>query len=156
MKFKTRRFTPPRATRGGNTSFFEKEVEPPLTGKVQGLKAAQGEERLARVLDIKIRKRIVQTYYFRTSPGVPKGIVGWKELDFLIIPNGRPLAVSVKGEDFVHRSSASKEQDKLNDIIILARLKKLGYDIPNIISVPAEKLKTQKDAERAVKDIGIP
>ena len=81
---KKQKFSPKPATRGGYTNFFNKESEVPLTGEIHGLKAAKGEERLARALNKKIGAGTVRSFFFRSSPGLAKGQPGWKELDFEI------------------------------------------------------------------------
>ena len=144
----------PKITRGGGFR-PEKPVEAPLTGKVQNLKAAQGEERLSRTIQKGIGKGIVRQHYFRWTTA-PRSTYVYKELDSLVIKsNGEVVAISVKGDDFVHRSAADKAQDKINEIIILKALREKGYNVSEIKSVPAEKLKTQEGADKVGKDLGI-
>lgn len=152
---KTRRFTPPRPTRGGNTGFFQKEKEVPLTGKVQNLKAAQGEERLARTLDKATGKGIVRDYKFRWTT-LRRNTVGFKELDFHIIKtNGEVVPISVKGKAFVHFGTKAKEQDKLNEIIILTKLRELGFNARKVETVFDTDLMTQDMADKAAKKLGL-
>ncbi len=141
-------------TRGGYTSFINREPERPLVGKVQNQKAAKGEERLARTFDKSIGRGIIQDYKFRWTT-LRRGVVGYKELDFLVYSNLGPVAISVKGTDFVHRNAKSKEQDKINEILILSKLRELGYNVPRITTIPAEKLKTQKEADKVARDLGL-
>jgi len=108
-------------TRGGNTSFVNRERERPLTGKVNDLKAAEGEERLARTFNKSLAKGVIRDYKFRWTT-LRRGIVGYKELDFLVISNIGPVALSVKGTDFVHKSAKSQAQDKINELLIMTRL----------------------------------
>lgn len=143
-----------KITRGGNTSFVNREQERPLTGKVQNQKAAKGEERLARTFDKSVGRGIIMDYKFRWTT-LRRGVVGYKELDFLVYSNLGPVAISVKGEDFVHRNAKSKAQDKINELLIMTRLKDLGINVSEIKSVPAEKLKTQKDADKVARDLGL-
>jgi len=150
-----KRFTPPTATRGGRYGFFAKEEEEPLTGEVHGLKAAKGEERLARVLNKAIKKGNVRSYFFRSSPGLEKGQPGWKELDFEIETVGGTIAVSVEGADFVHKGESKRNQDKINEMLIMARLAKMGRPVPRIERVFDYELTTQADAEKVAKRLGI-
>lgn len=148
------RFTPPRPTRGGNMGFFQKPKEAPLTGKVQNMKAAQGEERLARTLEKGIRKGLVREHRFRWTT-LKRGTVGYKELDELIfLTNGRILAVSIKGKAFVHASGAAKEQDKLNEVLILAKLREYGYDVRAVETVFDTELETQESADKVGRKLG--
>lgn len=122
---------------------------------MQGQKAAQGEERLARTIEKAISKKIVRQHYFRWTT-LKRGTVGYKELDELIITaNGGVIPVSVKGNDFVHRNAADKEQDKLNEAIILKRLRELGFNAPMIYSVAADDLKTQEQADKVGRKLGF-
>ena len=148
------RFSPQKSTRGGGFN-PEKKIEPPLSGQVQGMKAAKGEERFARTLEKGIRKGLVRSHIFRWTT-LKRGVVGYKELDHLVIKsNGDVLAVSVKGTDFVHRNAGEKEQDKINEIIILAKLREYGYNVMGITSIPADKLKTQEDADKVGRSLGV-
>lgn len=148
------RFTPPKSTRGGGFN-PDKPKEAPLSGKVQGLKAAQGEERFARTLEKGMRKGLVRKHYFRWTT-LRRGVVGYKELDELVFKsNGDILAVSVKGTDFVHRNARDKEQDKINEVIILSKLRELGLNVMQITSIPADKLKTQEDADKVGRSLGV-
>ena len=151
----SRGFTPPRQTRGGSKTFIDRPKEVPLTGLVQGLKAAQGEERFSRTLNKGVNKGLVRGYYFRSSPGLPKGIQGWKELDFLVFGTHDIKAISVKGEDFVHKGEVARQQDRLNELIILSRLAAEGIKLDKIISIPADKLVDQEQSDRVGRDLGV-
>lgn len=149
------KFTPKRPTRGGNMGFFQKPKEAPLTGQVQGMKAAKGEERLARTLDKGIRQRLVREHRFRWTT-LKRGTVGYKELDELVfLANGRILAISVKGKAFVHASGSAKEQDRFNEALILARLKELGYDVREVTTVYDTDLETQELADKVGRKLGV-
>lgn len=143
-----------RITRGGNTTFVNREKERPLSGKVQNQKAAKGEERLARTLEKSISKGLVRQYLFRWTT-LKRNVVGYKELDFLVMANNGPVAISVKGEAFVHRSSSSKEQDKINEILIISRLRDFGINVDRVHSIPAESLNTQQDADKVARKLGV-
>jgi hypothetical protein len=82
-----------------------------LTGTVQDKDASAPEERMAKALD----KQGIQ-YIFRYVVGAPKGMPGWKELDFLISSDGMLNAVEVDTV-FTHRNK--QQSDLLHDAIIL-------------------------------------
>jgi len=152
-KLSKRRFTPPKQNRGGGFQPNKKQ-ESPLSGKVQGMKAAQGEERFCRALDVGIGKGLVREHKFRWTT-LKRGVVGYKELDSLVfLTNGRVLAVSIKGTSFVHHGSRAMEQDKINEALQIATLKKMGYEVNEITSISADKLNTQEDANKEAKKIG--
>jgi len=125
-----------------------------LTGVVQKQKAGQAEERISRTLDKAVNKKNVFKYYFRWTT-LKRGTPGYKELDFFILTPARAVALSVKGMDFVHKSSAQKEKDKLNEALILKQLNSLGYNVREVVSITAEDIKTQKDADEAMRKIGV-
>ncbi len=141
-------------TRGGYTSFINREPERPLTGQVQGQKAAEGEERLARSIEKGVSKGLVLFHYFRWTT-LKRGTVGYKELDEFVMTMFGPVAISVKGTGIIHQTDAQKNQDKLNEIIILNKLRSLGYNVPEIKSIPAKKLSTQKEADKVARDLGL-
>lgn len=148
------KFSIPNAFSRGGGFNPNKEPENPLTGKVQDLKAAAGEERLSRTLNKSINKGLIEGYRFRFTTA-PRASIYYKELDFLVLSHTRAVAISVKGEDFVHKSSSSKNQDLINELIILAKLKKYGYDIPKVTTIAASDLETQEGADNAAKKIGL-
>lgn len=148
-----RKWHPP-TRHGGNTSFIDRAQENPLTGIVQDLRAAQGEERFARMLEKGINKGLVFEYRFRWTT-LRRGQIGYKEADFVIITNTLPMVVSVQGTDFVHRSAASKNQDLINDLLILQKLHELGIDVPKVTNVPADKLNTQESTDRLGRQLGL-
>jgi hypothetical protein len=77
---------------------------------VQGMQASAPEERMARALsDANIQ------YQFRYTVGAPRGLPGWKELDFLILTHGIVYALEVDTA-FTHRDKGQK--DVLHDAII--------------------------------------
>ena len=147
------RFTPPPNTRGGGFT-PNKEPEAPLKGVVQNQKAAQGEERLSRTLNKAIGKGLVREYKFRWTT-LKRGTVGYKEADFVVFTPARVVVISVQGTDFIHRSARSKNQDKINDLIILSALKKLGYNVHSVDNIAANDLKTQEDADKQARKLGL-
>ena len=152
-KIRSKNFSPPKATRGGYGRAFDKKIDPPLSGMVQGMKAAKGEERLARSLNKAVKSGLVLNYFFRWTT-LKRGTVGFKELDFLVMTPSGVVAISVKG-GFTHQSSASKEQDRLNEVIILTQLRQLGYPADRVITVEAEDLYNQDAADKIAKKLGV-
>lgn len=102
-----------------------------LSGEVQGMKASALEERFARALD---KERI--SYQFRYTIGAPRGLPGWKELDYLIERNGQIYAVEVDSA-FTHRNKG--ESDRLHDAIVLSELEQEGFQaFPQVIHLQGE------------------
>lgn len=142
-------------SRGGGFN-PNKEPERPLYGVVQGQKAAEGEERFARTLEKSIKKGIVRQHLFRWTT-LRRSIANvHKELDSLIeLSNGRWVAVSIKGSGLIHGSITQRNKDRLSELIIIKKLAELGIYVPEIITVPADNLKTQEASDKEGKKIGI-
>lgn len=134
---------------------FETPEEAPLSGQVHGLKAAKGEERFARALEKRIKKGIVLSYYFRESPGIAKGAPGWNELDFEIFTIFGTIAVSIKGAGFVHKGESSRNKDKLNELLLMDRLSKIGRPVSEIKSVWDYELNSMDEVERIMRRFGL-
>lgn len=148
------RFAIPKLTRGGAFN-PAKDPEPPLSGTVQNEKAAQGEERLARTLDKSIRKGLVRGYQFRWTT-MRRGVVGYKELDFLIQKtSGEYVPVSVKGKAFVHRNVGDKEQDRINELIIITKLRDYGINASKVTTIFDTDLETQEQADNTARKNGL-
>jgi len=115
----------------------------PLTGAVQDKQASAGEENLARALD----EAGIQ-YTFRYIVGAPKGLPGWKELDFLISNKGLMYAVEVDTA-FTHREKAFA--DVLHDAIVLndRDLQSYGELYPQVFHIDGELDLTTKETSRA-------
>lgn len=98
-----------------------------LTGMVQGKQASAPEERLAQALD-----RGGFEYQFRMVIGAPKGLPGWKELDFLISTDGMLQAVEVDTA-FTHRNKHTA--DILHDALVLndKELNSYGTLFPRVL-----------------------
>lgn len=117
-----------------------------LIGTVNGFSASAPEERLARAFD----KAKIQ-YEFRLTVGAPRGLPGWKELDFVVMSKGLMYAVEVDTA-FTHRQK--EQQDVLHDAIIMndPELRKMGEFWPHVIHVDGDSdLSEQKLAEQYVK-----
>ena len=53
------------------------------------------------------------------------------------------------------KTSSDKSQDLINDLLILEKLKKLGYNVPRITNIPADKLTTQEASDNLVRKLGL-
>lgn len=117
--------------------------EDTLTGMVGDKQASAGEENLARALD-----KAGISYEFRYVVGAPKGLPGWKELDFLISHNGMLYALEVDTA-FTHRNKEYK--DVLHDSIILndPEINSYGTLYPQVFHADGELDLTTKDTSRA-------
>lgn len=148
------KFAIPPISRGGGFN-PNKEKEQPLTGMVQGQRSAKGEERFARTLEKGIRKGIVREHVFRWTT-MRRGVVGYKELDELVFKsNGEVLAISVKGKNFVHRNAGDKEQDRINELIIVAKLREYGLNVATVTTLYDTELETQELADKAGRRLGV-
>ena len=118
-----------------------------LEGTVQGMKASKGEERFARALS---KITAVDGFQFRYAVGAPKGLPGWKELDFVVVKGGTLYAIEVDTA-FTHRDK--KASDTLHDAIILKELAKLGMQLhPIVIHLDGESdLADQSKANQTAK-----
>jgi len=94
-----------------------------LGGMVQNKKASAPEERFAKALD---KLPSVDGYEFRYTIGAPRGMPGWKELDYLVSARGMVYAFEVDTE-FTHRQKG--KADVLHDAIVLKDLEKDGMDV---------------------------
>ena|ERR1044072_4003888 len=117
-----------------------------LTGTVQNVQASAPEERMAKALD-----KSGISYRFRFTVGAPRGLPGWKELDFLIESNGLLYAYEVDTA-FTHREKAYA--DVLHDAIILndQEINTMGTLYPEVKHADGDSdLANQKNAEQYVK-----
>lgn len=120
-----------------------------LAGTVHGRKASAPEERLARALE---GLNSVDMFYFRYTVGAPRGLPGWKEIDYLVHRRGMVYAVEVDTA-FTHRDKG--RADKLHDAIILKALAKQGLQVyPEVIHIDGEtELADKESAERTAKEL---
>ena len=118
-----------------------------LEGQVQGRKASAGEERFAKAL---AKISAVDGFQFRYTIGAPRGLPGWKELDFVVMKANMLYAFEVDTA-FTHREKSSS--DTLHDAIALIELKKLGMELyPVIIHLDGESdLADQSKADQTAK-----
>ena len=117
-----------------------------LVGSVQGKDASAPEERFAKALD----KAGIQ-YIFRYTVGAPKGLPGWKEVDFIMVANGLVYAVEVDTA-FTHRNK--QQSDVLHDAIILndRNVREMGDIYPQVQHVSGDSdLADQDKADQYVK-----
>lgn len=147
-------FRPPARLSRGGAFRPDKKPEAPLTGMVQGIKAAKGEEYLSRTLNKSIQKGMVRRYEFRWRTS--KTGNAYRELDFLIFKaNGDVVPVSVKGRSYVHFGGTIKERDKLSELIILAKLKELGYNAREVISIYDDELTDEKTSDKTARKFNL-
>lgn len=145
---KVRRVRPPRqelpSPQKPDITHQEAEV---FAGQVMGMKASQPEERLYRALK---KNAKVHGMEFRFTIGAPRGLPGWKELDFLVASFGLVYAIEVDTA-FTHRDKG--ESDRLHDAIVLNDLQKQGYNVyPRVIHLDGESdLVDQKNADTTAK-----
>lgn len=120
-----------------------------LGGMVQNKKASAPEERFAKALD---KLTTVDSYEFRYTIGAPRGMPGWKELDYLVSSHGQVWAFEVDTE-FTHRQKG--KADVLHDAIVLRDLEKDGMQVfPTVIHLMGETdLVDQKWADATAKRV---
>lgn len=96
------------------------------------MKASAPEERLARALD-----KAGISYQFRYTVGAPRGLPGWKEVDFIVPHKGLLYTVEVDTA-FTHRDK--KYSDRLHDEIILMdeELRTMGQLYPEVFHVDGD------------------
>jgi Holliday junction resolvase-like predicted endonuclease len=94
--------------------------------------------------------KVQAPFEFRYTLGAPRGLPGWKELDFLVQKNGMVYPVEVDTE-FTHRNKG--EADRLHDAIVLSELEQEGYQVfPQVIHVMGESdLIDQRAADATAK-----
>lgn len=126
----------PRLDNGGEAEL--------LSGVVQDMEASAIEERFARALD---KKR--KPYQFRYTVGAPRGLPGFKEVDFILENNGQMYAVEIDSL-FTHRRK--READRLHDAIVLTELEQEGFQVyPQVIHVLGDtELVDQRQADATV------
>ena len=113
---------------------------------VKDMDASAPEERLARALD-----KAGINYYFRWTVGAPRGLPGWKEVDFIISSGGLIYATEVDTA-FTHRTKANA--DVLHDAIILndRNLNEMGTLYPQVLHADGDsELANKTNAESYVK-----
>jgi len=122
-----------------------------LSGQVNGIDAAQDEERYARALD---RNKAVRRYWFRINPtGIPKGMPGWLELDFLVETGFEYRAFELDDMEFVHRGQRKGAEMVIKDLKRREGLALMGIVVKEIEHIDAAKLQNQDDADRTVRNL---
>ena len=118
-----------------------------LSGSVRDMKASAIEERFAKALD---KERI--PFEFRYTIGAPRGVPGWKELDYLVEKNGQMYAIEIDSI-FTHRRKG--EADRLHDAIVLSELEQQGMNVfPNVFHVLGDtELTDQTQANATVRKL---
>jgi hypothetical protein len=86
-------------------------------------------------------------YIFRYVVGAPKGLPGWKELDFLVYSGGEIRAVEVDTA-FTHRNK--QQSDVLHDAIVLndRAINSMGELYPTVMHVDGDSDLADKDKAR--------
>lgn len=118
-----------------------------LSGSVQGKPASAPEERLAKQLD-----KAGKQYVFRYTLGAPRGLPGWKELDFLVSNSGLLYAIEVDTA-FTHRKKHLA--DVLHDALILAdqSISEMGELYPHVFHADGDsELASLENAAQYVKN----
>lgn len=146
--------------------FYKSRIRPPkplylqplrltpeqLDGFVQGKKATDDEERFAKALD-KIGS--VQGYEFRMALGAPRGMPGWRELDYLVQTPGGWRAFEIDDTSFVHRGESARNADQTRDLQRIQALERQGIHLARGIEhVDAVMwLDTQAKADARVREL---
>jgi len=146
FKFKVPNKTWAKINTPGFPSLAPTDQPEQLTGQVMQMDASAPEERLARALD-----EVGIPYLFRYVVGAPKGMPGWKELDFVIQTKGLLYALEVDTA-FTHR--AKENADVLHDAIVLNdfQLKTMGLMYPKVFHADGDtELSTRENAKQYVK-----
>ena len=123
-----------------------------LTGSVQNMPASDNEERFARSL---YKNKRVQGFEFRKAIGAPKGMPGWKELDFLVSTISGFHAFEIDDTSFVHKGESARTKDRLSDITRRQALERDGIQLPaGIEHVDASAwLQNQESSDRRVREL---
>lgn len=118
-----------------------------LMGEVQGRKASMPEERFANALN---ESKAVSGFEFRYTVGAPRGLPGWKEVDFIVSSRGVTYAFEVDTA-FTHRDKG--RADVLHDAIVLKSLKRQNMNIfPKVIHLDGESdLIDKQSAKQTVR-----
>lgn len=119
-----------------------------LLGSFRGMKASDIEERFGNALQ---SSKLVRNVLFRMPVGAPRGMPGWRELDFLVETNYGYRAFQTDDVEFVHRGTSA--QDQFADLQIMYHLRNSGILLKEIEHVPSTKLADSKQAGRTVKEL---
>lgn len=61
----------------------------------------------------------------------------------------------MKGKDFVHRNAGDKEQDRLNELIIISKLREYGINASKVTTIFDTELETQEQADKTARKNGL-
>jgi hypothetical protein len=126
-----------------------------LSGMIQGKVAdSAAEERFAQSLAKDPR---VMNYWYKLEDLVaPKGMPGWKQLDFLVQSvGGQYTAVAMADLTFVHHGAASNSTDALDSMLFKNALASQGINIDQVQWLDASKYDTQEASDQQVRDMMI-
>lgn len=126
---------------------FAKDEEQ-LTGQFRGMKASDIEERFGNSLQ---RNRRIRNVYFRVPVGAPRGMPGWKELDFLVETYSGWRAFQTDDVEFVHVGSDSR--DALTDVIILEALRRDGIYISRVERIQSIRITDDEQSDQTVREL---
>lgn len=132
MAFKFKRTKKPVVVSLPSFPTIQEDSGEMLTGMVNDMTASAPEERMANAL-----REAGIPFQFRMVIGAPKGMPGWKELDFLIESKGLLYATEVDTA-FTHRNKEQK--DKLHDALVLndRTLQSYGELYPQVFHVDGD------------------
>jgi hypothetical protein len=125
-------------------------VDETLTGFIRGEPAnSEAEERFARELDKNSR---VAGYEYNKVVGAPKGMPGWRQLDFLVLMvDGFYRAFSMKDLSFIHHGAKTDAEDAIEEAQIVSALSSEGIPIDRIETLDAMDYDTQELAHQSVE-----
>ena len=120
-----------------------------LSGAFKGMKASDIEERFGNAL--MTHPSVVQVL-FRMPVGAPRGMPGWKELDFLVQTHYGWRAFQTDDIEFIH-VGGSKVKDALTDLVIRDALKRDGIEIREVERIKSIDLNDFKQAKAKVMEL---
>ena len=154
FKYKTRRIARADYRQDGISRTGSGEQ---LSGNVQGQKASDLEERMARALD---KMQVAYEFRARISSSaagaqrltsVKANIAGELEIDHLIENGGQVIPVLVDGEISHFMTQHQRVQDEINTDMINEYGTSMGWS--PAVHVPYTELRTQEDADRVARRI---
>lgn len=148
MSFRFKRTKRPSLIPLPSRPAISNDGEETLTGMVGDKTASAPEERMARAL-----QKNNKQFMFRYVVGAPRGLPGWKEVDFIVLTGGVVYALEVDTA-FTHRNKEHK--DRLHDAIILndPEVKSLGVLWPTVLHADGDsELADDRNADAYVRRI---
>jgi len=124
-----------------------------MTGFINGIPAdSQAEERFFNYAS---RARGVYGVMYKLEDLVaPRGMPGWKQLDFLVqMRSGEYRAFQLGDMSFIHEGQRAGSIDFMNDILIQKGLRNQGVEVSKIEWINSADLDTNDLAEITVKEL---